>query len=96
MRKLAILSAAALVGLGFMAATTDAEAFSRRNTGAVVAARVASLAVGGLIGAAASNAYAAPAYGYPNYGYAPVTAIRVVRTYDDYESMPARPIERPR
>jgi hypothetical protein len=91
MRKLAVLSAVALVGFGSrsMAATTDAEARSRRNTGAVVAAGVAGLAVGGLIGAAASNAYAAPAYGYsypaydyPSYGYAPVATTRVVRSYD--------------
>ncbi|MEZ0168064.1 hypothetical protein [Microvirga sp. TS319] len=91
MRKLAVLSAVALVGLGSMAATTDAEARSRRNTGAVVAAGVAGLAVGGLVGAATSNAYAAAAYGYsyPAYGYAPVTTTRVVRTYDDYDYIPA-------
>jgi hypothetical protein len=52
MRKLAVLTAVALVGLGSMIATTDAEARSRRNTSAVVAAGVAGLAVGGLIGAA--------------------------------------------
>ena len=80
MRKLAVLTAVALVGLGSMIATTDAEARSRRNTSAVVAAGVAGIAVGGLIGATTSNAYAAPAYGYsypayayPSSGYAPVT-----------------------
>ncbi|EIM26893.1 hypothetical protein [Microvirga lotononidis] len=95
MRKLAVLSAVALVGFGSLADTTDAEARSRRNTGTVVAAGVAGLAVGGLVGAAASNAYAAPAYGYsypaygsPSYGYAPVTTTRVVRTYDDYDYPP--------
>ncbi|WP_201836061.1 hypothetical protein [Microvirga zambiensis] len=88
MRKLAVLSAVALVGFGSLAASTDSEARSRRNTGAVVAAGVAGLAVGGLIGAAASNAYATPAYGYPSYGYAPVTTTRVVRTYDDYDYAP--------
>jgi hypothetical protein len=36
MRKLAVLSAMALIGLGSLAASTDAEARSRRNTGAVV------------------------------------------------------------
>jgi hypothetical protein len=84
-----------------MMATTDAEARSRRNTGAVVAAGVAGLAVGGLIGATTSNAYAAPAYGhrypayaYPSYGYAPVTTTRVVRTYDDYDYVPAQSIGR--
>jgi len=101
MRKLAVLSAVALIGLGSMAATTDAEARSRRNTGAVVAAGVAGLAVGGLIGAAASNAYAAPAYGhsypaygYPSYGYAPVATTHVVRSYD-YGYAPA-PVYRTR
>ncbi|MBQ0820818.1 hypothetical protein KBI52_11435 [Microvirga sp. HBU67558] len=97
MRKLAVLSAVALVGFGSMAASTDAEARSRRNTGAVVAAGVAGLAAGGLIGAAASSAYAAPAYGYgyPAYGYAPVMTTRVVRTYDDYDYAPA-PVYRTR
>ncbi len=69
MRKLPILSAAVLVSFGALP-TDDAEARSR-NRGAVIAAGVAGLAVGALIGAAASNAYARPAYGYsyPAYGY---------------------------
>ena len=62
MRKLAVLSAATLLSIGAMA-TDYAEARSRRNTGAVIAAGVAGLAIGGLIGAAASNAYARPAHG---------------------------------
>ncbi len=71
MRKLPILSAAVLVSFGALP-TDDAEARSR-NRGAVIAAGMAGLAVGALIGAAASNAYARPAYGYsyPAHGYGP-------------------------
>ncbi len=75
MKKLAVLSTAALIGLGSIAAT-DAEARSRR--GATVAAGVFGLAAGAMLGAAAANAYAAPGYGYYgsyapgySYGYAP-------------------------
>ncbi len=77
MKKLAILSAAALIGLGGIA-STDAEAGHRRGHGggAIAAGVIGGLAAGALLGAAASNAYAAPAYGY---GYAPTT--RVVQSY---------------
>ena len=77
MKKLAVLSTAALIGLGSMAAsTTDAEARWRghRGGGAVAAGIIGGLAAGALIGAA-TNAYAAPSYGYApsySYGYAPV------------------------
>lgn len=76
MKKLAVFSAAALIGVGSFAAT-DAQAQFRRHGGAVAAGVIGGLAAGALIGAAASNVYAAPAYGYGygpvGYGYAPVT-----------------------
>ena len=65
MKKLAVLSAAALVGLGAIAST---QAEARPRGGAIAAGVIGGLAAGALIGAAASSAYAAP-YGY--YGYAP-------------------------
>jgi hypothetical protein len=69
MNKLAVLSAAALIGLGAVASTsTTAEA--RYRGGAIAAGVIGGLAAGALIGAAASSAYAAP-YGYYGYGYAP-------------------------
>ncbi len=68
MKKLAVLSAAALIGLGTVASTTSAEAQSRRGA-AVAAGVIGGLAAGALI-AGAANAYAAPRYGY-GYGYAP-------------------------
>ena len=62
MKKLAILSAVALIGVGSLA-STDAEARNRRvNAGAVAAGVVGGLAAGALIGAAAASSY------YP-YGY---------------------------
>jgi hypothetical protein len=67
MKKLAILSAVVVIGLGSLA-STGAEAQSRRGA-AVAAGVIGGLAAGALIGAAASNAYAAP--GYYGYGYAP-------------------------
>jgi hypothetical protein len=72
MKKLAVLSTAALIGLGSIAAsTTEAEARWRGHRGGAVAAGViGGLAAGALIGAAASNAYAYPGY---DYGYAPVS-----------------------
>jgi hypothetical protein len=100
MKKLAILSTAALIGVGSIAAsTTDAEARWRGHRGgggAVAAGIIGGLAAGALIGAAASNAYAYPSYGYgygyaPAYGYAPVAYGAPVRAYsyepaygDDY------------
>ena len=90
MKRIAILSAAALIGVGSLAAT-DAEARYRRHHGGAVAAGVlGGLAASALIGAAASNAYAAPAYGY-GYGhgyayggYAPeVSYGYAAPTYDD-------------
>jgi hypothetical protein len=83
MKKLAVLSAVALIGAGAFTAT-DAEArYRRSNGGAVAAGIIGGLAAGALIGAAASNAYAAPAY---DYGYAPTgygyPAPRVVRSYE--------------
>ena len=71
MKKLAVLSAAALIGLGTVASTTSAEAQSRRGA-AVAAGVIGGLAAGALI-AGAANAYAAPRYGY-GYGYAPAPA----------------------
>jgi hypothetical protein len=65
MKKLAVLSAAALIGLGAIAST---QAEARPRGGAIAAGVIGGLAAGALIGAAASSAYAAP-YGY--YGYAP-------------------------
>jgi hypothetical protein len=90
MKKLAILSTAALIGVGSIAAsTTDAEARWRGHRGgggAVAAGVIGGLAAGALIGAAASNAYAYPSYGYgygyaPAYGYAPVAYGAPVRAY---------------
>ena len=77
MKKLAVLSTAALLGLGAMTASKPAEAWHwghhhhhHHRGGAVAAGLIGGLAAGALIGAAASSAYAAPAY-YPSYGYAP-------------------------
>jgi hypothetical protein len=80
MKKLAVLVAAALIGLGSIA-STGVEAGDRRNGGAVVAAGIVGLAAGAMLGAAASNAAAAPAYGHT---YAPTTyrTTRVVRSYE--------------
>ncbi len=85
MKKLAVLSTAALIGLGSIAASTDAEARWRggwghrhHGGGAVAAGVIGGLAAGALIGAAASNAYAYPAY---DYGYAPVAYGHPVRAY---------------
>ena len=83
MKKLAILSAAALIGLGGIA-STGAEAGPRRNGGAIAAGVIGGLAAGALLGAATSNAYAAPAYGYgyaPAYGYGYAPSTRVVQSY---------------
>jgi hypothetical protein len=74
MKRFAVVSAVALIGLGALS-PTDAEARSRRhhnnNAGAAVAAGVAGALIGGLVASAANNAYAAPAYGgpYDGYGY---------------------------
>src|SRR3712207_1457920 len=59
-QELTVLSTVALIAVASLAAT-DAEARSRRGHGAAIAAGViGGLAVGALIGAAASNAYATP------------------------------------
>ncbi|WP_336488915.1 hypothetical protein [Methylobacterium nigriterrae] len=80
MKRLAILSGAALIGLGALASSA-AEA---RGGGAVAAGLIGGLAAGALIGAAMSEAHAAPAYGYAlAYGYAPVRTYRPVRAYED-------------
>jgi hypothetical protein len=75
MKKLAVLSAAALVGLGAIAST---QAEARPRGGAIAAGVIGGLAAGALIGAAASSAYAAP-YGY--YGYAPAYGYRYAPAY---------------
>ena len=87
MKKLAVLSTAALVGLGSIAAsTTDAEARWRgrhHGGGAVAAGIIGGLAAGALIGAA-TNAYAAPSYGYApasSYGYAPAASYSYAPAY---------------
>jgi hypothetical protein len=83
MKRLAVLSTAALLGVGSIAAsTTEAEARWRggwrhgwhghhhHRGGAAAAGILGGLAAGALIGAA-TNAYAYPAYsyGYPAYSY---------------------------
>ena len=99
MKRLAVLSAAALICTGALA-TTDAQAGQRGRGAAIAAGVVGGLAAGALIGAAASNAYAAPAYSYGyapayDYDYAPAPvyyraapARRVVYDYD-YDYVPA-------
>ncbi|MCJ2123226.1 hypothetical protein [Methylobacterium sp. J-077] len=83
MRRIAVLSAAALIGAGTLASTA-AEA---RGGGAVAAGIIGGLAAGVLIGAAAQ---AAPAYGhsygtpYDGYGPTPVV-VRPRPVYGAYE-----------
>ncbi len=81
MRKLAALTAAALIGVGALT-TTGAEA---RGGGALAAGLIGGLAAGALLGAAASEAHAGPAYGYapppPVYRPAPVVYDEPVRVY---------------
>jgi hypothetical protein len=81
MKKLAVLSAAALIGLASIA-STGAEAGDRRNGGALVAAGIVGLAAGAMLGAAASNAAAAPPY-RPAYAPSPYRTTHVVRSYED-------------
>ncbi|MCJ2035776.1 hypothetical protein [Methylobacterium sp. J-068] len=93
MRKIAALTAAALVAVGALG-TPKAEA---RGGGAIAAGVIGGLAAGALLGAALSEAHAAP-YGYgghpaPVYGDAydappPVRErpARVVRAYDDEDA----------
>lgn len=94
MKKLAILSAAALIGLGAVA-STQAEAAPRRGA-AVAAGVIGGLAAGALIGAAASNAYASPYYGgygyggYPAYGYAPAYSYGYAPAYQPVYVAPQR------
>ena len=93
MKKIAVLSTVALIGLGSLHAT-QAEARDGRNARAVAAGVVGGLVAGALIGAATSNAYAAPAYGYayaPAYGYdyAPAPAYRTTRVVRRHSYVPA-------
>ncbi|WP_246732931.1 hypothetical protein [Methylobacterium sp. BTF04] len=69
MKTFAVLSAAALIGMGALT-TSPAEA---RGGGALAAGLIGGLAAGALLGAVVSEAHAGPAYGYaqPDYGYAP-------------------------
>ena len=68
MKKLSVLSLAALIGLG---ALTSTPVEARDRGGAVAAGVIGGLAAGALIGAAASSAHAAPVYShsYPVHGY---------------------------
>lgn len=94
MKKIAALTAAALIAAGALG-TTNAEA---RGGGAIAAGLIGGLAAGALLGAAVSEAHQAPAYGYGyarpapvyGYGYDPAPAYRparVVRSYE-YEDAP--------
>ena len=81
MTRIALLSAAALIGAGTLASTT-AEA---RGGGAIAAGIIGGLAAGALIGAA-TQAHAAPDYGYDDYGYAPTrVVVRPAPAYRAYE-----------
>jgi hypothetical protein len=83
MTRIALLSAAALIGVGTLA-SSDAEA---RGGGAIAAGLIGGLAAGALIGAA-TQAHAAPAYGYgyADYGYAPAPVpVRPTPVYRAYE-----------
>lgn len=73
MKKLAVLSTAALVGLGSVV-STGAEAGDRRHAGAAVAAGIVGVAAGAMLGAAASNASA--------YAPGPYRTTRVLRSYE--------------
>ncbi|MCJ2137893.1 hypothetical protein MKK69_28255 [Methylobacterium sp. J-026] len=80
MTRIALLSAAALIGAGSLASST-AEA---RGGGAIAAGIIGGLAAGALIGAA-TQAHAVPAYGYgESYGYTPVV-VRPAPAYRVYE-----------
>lgn len=89
MKRLAALSAAALIGVGALASS----AAQARDGGVIAASIIGGLAAGALIGAAVSDAHPGPAYGYapasPAYGYGPPpVAYRpapVVRRYE-YEA----------
>lgn len=80
MKKLAVLSAAALIGAG---ALTSTPSEARPRGGAIAAGVIGGLAAGALIGAAASS-HAAPDYGY-GYGYQPVHSYG----YAGYRPVPA-------
>ncbi|WP_267355358.1 MULTISPECIES: hypothetical protein [unclassified Methylobacterium] len=84
MKRFALLSAAALIGVGTLASSA-AEA---RGGGAIAAGIIGGLAAGALIGAA-TQAHAAPAYGYDGgygYGYAPApVVVRPAPAYRVYE-----------
>ncbi|WP_233383273.1 hypothetical protein [Methylobacterium sp. C25] len=81
MKTIAVLSAAAVLGVGALT-STGAEARWRGGGGAVAAGIVGGLAAGALAGAAASDyGYARPAYGYDD-GYRGVG-------YDGGDDVPA-------
>ncbi|KST61586.1 hypothetical protein AO398_02750 [Methylobacterium sp. GXS13] len=86
MRRIAVLSAAALIGAGTLASTA-AEA---RGGGAIGAGIIGGLAAGALIGAAAQAA-PGPAYSYgsPYDGYGPTPVVvrprPVYRAYEEVE-----------
>jgi hypothetical protein len=77
MRTLAVVSAAALLGLGSFADDAQAQ-FRRSRGGAIAAGVIGGLAAGALLGAATS-AYAAPGYSY--YGYAPAYSYGYAPSY---------------
>ena len=83
MTRIALLSAATLIGAGALASSA-AEA---RGGGALAAGLIDGLAAGALIGAA-TQARSAPGYGYgyPDDGYAPApVVVRPAPTYRVYE-----------
>ncbi|GLS43722.1 hypothetical protein [Methylobacterium brachythecii] len=97
MKTVAVLSAAALIGVGVLASSA-AEA---RGGGALAAGIIGGLAAGALLGAAVSDAHAGPDYGYARpgpadgFGPAPVAFYRpapIVRGYayeePAYQSFP--------
>lgn len=97
MKTLATLSAAALLAASLLASPTPAEA---RGEGAVAAGVIGGLALGALIGAAASDAHAAHGYGYGEPAYddvpPPVVGYRPARypAYGDEDDFEPRPIRR--
>jgi hypothetical protein len=84
MNKFAVLSAAAVLGVGALASTGAEARWRGGGGGAVAAGVIGGLAAGAALGAATSDyGYARPAYGYDD-GY------RSVGYYDDgYAAVPA-------